>query len=58
MYYSVRLRIESQIREFNTGYNPVLPVRKVSIDITCGDRAAAHKAVDAFFDEYDEMVKK
>lgn len=56
MYYVARLNIESQVKEFKTGDNPTKPIRKVSLDIICGDRERAHEAVDAFFDEYDKMV--
>ncbi len=55
--YQARLVIESQSIEYKTIDYSIVPVRNVSIDIVCGDRAEAHKAVDAFLDEYDEMVK-
>ena len=57
-YYEARLCIESRTIEYiTTGSGRSLdPVRKVSTDITCGDRNTAHKAVDAFFDEYDKMI--
>lgn len=59
IHYYVKLCIESDaLKRTEMCGSQVELIRKVSTHLTYCSRKEAHNAVDAFFDEYDEMIKK